>query len=68
MLTELPQESTEQPDASPRKIYDIAWYLQPVTGIQREAIRLVQCLRLKRILILAYILPIRSMIFPLGIN
>lgn len=40
VLTELPQESTEQPDASPGKTWNVAGYLHPVTGIQRGATRL----------------------------
>lgn len=68
VLTELPQESTEQPDASPAKICNTAWYLHPVTGIQREAIRLVHCIGLNRSLILAYIFTMCRVIFSSRIN
>lgn len=40
-LTELPQESTEQPDASPGKTWNVAGSLHPVAGIQRGATALL---------------------------
>lgn len=67
-LTELPQESTEQPDASPGKMWNVAGYLHPMTGIQRGAVRLGQCLGLNRSLIRACVFIMCSGIFHVRIN
>lgn len=67
-LTELPQESTEQPDASPGKTWNVAGYLHPVTGIQRAATRLVQCSGLNRSLVCACVFIMSRGIFHSRIN